>query len=90
MKSVKVIIKGKVQGVFFRDNTKKLADRIGVNGFVRNVQDHVEAVFIGDDEKVNQMLDFCSKGPEGAKVKMIELENYVGEDIDDFKVEATV
>jgi acylphosphatase len=90
MKRVRVVIKGKVQGVFFRDNTKKLALKISVNGFVRNVQDYVEAVFIGEDEAVNKMLDFCSKGPEGAKVKLIELENYIGEDIDDFKVKETV
>ena len=90
MKKIRVIIRGKVQGVFFRDNVEKLAKENNVNGYVRNVEDYVEAVFMGEEEAVNKMLDFCIKGPEGAKVKGMEMENYVGEDIDDFKVEATI
>ncbi|MAG77945.1 acylphosphatase [archaeon] len=90
MKRVKVIIKGRVQGVFFRANVEDRAKKLDLNGYVMNKEDYVEAVFIGEEEKVNQMLDFCSKGPEGAKVKGIELENYIGEDIDGFRIEETV
>lgn len=87
MKRIRVIIRGKVQGVFFRVNVEKIAKENGVFGFVRNVDDYVEAVFIGEEEAVNKMLDFCVKGPEGAKVKEMEMENYVGEDFRDFRVE---
>ncbi len=87
MKRIRVIIRGKVQGVFFRANVEKLAKENGVFGYVRNVQDYVEAVFIGEEEEVNKMLDFCVKGPEGSKVKGMEMENYVGEDFRDFRIE---
>ena len=87
MRKVKVIIKGRVQGVFFRDNTRKLAQKLDVEGYVMNKEDYVEAVFIGEEEEVNKMLDFCVKGPEGSKVKGMEMENYVGEDFRDFRIE---
>jgi len=86
MRKVKVIIKGRVQGVFFRDNTRKLAQKLDVEGYVMNKEDYVEAVFIGKDENVAEMLDFCSKGPEGAKITGIELENYTGKEIKGFEV----
>lgn len=64
-----VIVSGRVQGVFFRDSTQREAGRLGVAGWVRNLDDGtVEAVFEGDSSAVESMLDFCRRGPERARV----------------------
>jgi len=68
--------------VFFRYNTAELARRLGVTGWVRNMPDgRVEAVFEGDREKVEEMVNFCRRGPPAAVVTDIEVkrEDYKGE-----------
>lgn len=71
-----VIIFGKVQGVFFRFNTKKKADELNIFGWVKNTNDgKVEAVFEGDERKINNMIEWCLKGPINAKVEKIEIFN---------------
>ena len=65
----RAIISGRVQGVFFRMETKRAADRIGVFGSVRNLKDgSVEAVFEGDQDRINEILDWCRQGPPHADV----------------------
>ncbi len=79
---VHVWVSGIVQGVFFRANTKDLALKLGVNGWVRNLPDgRVEAVFEGEEEKVKEMIEFCKKGPPGSRVDEIDVkeEEYKGE-----------
>ena len=69
------IVSGRVQGVFFRDTTQREARRLGVDGWVRNLDDGtVEAVFEGDAPSVEAMLDFCRRGPERARVDRLEVE----------------
>ena len=69
-----VIISGRVQGVFYRMETKRAADRIGVFGWVRNLKDGtVEAVFEGDPERVNEALDWCRHGPPRAEVADVDV-----------------
>ena len=61
---------GRVQGVFFRANTKRKADELGVNGWVRNLPDgRVEAVFEGEPDRVRALLDYCLHGQPYAKVR---------------------
>ncbi|NHV99987.1 MAG: acylphosphatase [Thaumarchaeota archaeon] len=77
-----VHVSGRVQGVFFRYETKSLADELGVKGWVRNLPDgRVEAVFEGEETLVRRMIDFCRKGPPGARVTGVEIEweEYKGE-----------
>lgn len=63
------MIRGHVQGVFFRDSVRRLAERGGVTGRVANRRDGaVEAVFEGDPEEVERLIDFCRQGPRGARV----------------------
>jgi len=70
-----VYVSGRVQGVFFRYRTSELAGRLGVGGWVRNLPDgRVEAVFEGEKEKVEEMLEFCRRGPPGARVEGVEVE----------------
>jgi len=69
-----VLISGRVQGVFFRYETKRLAVRLGVEGWVRNLPDgRVEAVFEGEKEDVERMIEFCHRGPPGAIVRKVEV-----------------
>lgn len=69
-----VIIHGKVQGVFFRMNTRHAAERVGVNGWVRNRSDGtVEAVFEGAKAVVDEMLEWCRTGDPPARVDDVEV-----------------
>ncbi|MGQ9720296.1 MAG: acylphosphatase [Candidatus Jordarchaeum sp.] len=77
-----VFVSGRVQGVFFRSDTKDEADKRGVNGWVRNLGDgRVEAVFEGDKNKVEEMIQWCKRGPPAAKVTGLNVSfgEYTGE-----------
>ncbi len=79
---IRATIIGRVQGVFFRMETRKAAIQYGVTGWVRNNRDGtVEALFEGNKENVNQVLNWCRKGPALSHVeKVIEIrEDYSGE-----------
>lgn len=69
MKSLSIRVGGKVQGVFFRASTKRMADQLGVSGIVRNEQDgsvYIEAE--ANVESLNQFVDWCRRGPSRAQV----------------------
>ena len=69
-----MIVHGRVQGVFFRDATRRLAERHGVAGTVRNTTDGtVEAVFEGRPDAVEKLVAFCGEGPRGAAVERVEV-----------------
>ena len=90
LKSVRahVLITGFVQNVNFRFYAKKKADSLGLKGWVKNLEsDTVEAVFEGNENKVNEMLEWCSKGPPSATVDDVETElsNYIG-DLESFDI----
>ena len=69
-----IFVYGRVQGVFFRYETYRLARNLGVTGWVRNLPDgRVEAVFEGEKGKVDKLIEFCKRGPRGALVTKIEL-----------------
>lgn len=71
--AVRVKIYGRVQGVFFRSTMKEEADRLGVDGWVRNMNDGtVESLIVGDEEKVMKLVEWCKRGPPLAKVSRIE------------------
>jgi len=79
---VHILIKGLVQGVFFRQTTQQMAEILGLKGWVRNTLDgKVEAVFEGEKDKVEKMLDWAKKGPPSARVDGIDVkwEEYKGE-----------
>ncbi|CCK80390.1 DNA polymerase IV [Desulfobacula toluolica] len=72
---VKVNIKGRVQGVYYRAETKNTADRFGVKGYVKNLSNgSVEAVFEGDQKIVTQMIEWCHQGPSAANVEHVQVE----------------
>jgi acylphosphatase len=70
----RVIVNGRVQGVFFRDSVRRLAQQHGVAGWVANRWDGtVEAVFEGDEDAVARLVDFAHRGPRGASVESVEV-----------------
>lgn len=72
-KTDKVVIKGRVQGVFYRDWTVQNATELGLKGWVRNKRDgSVEALFSGPVEKVDEMMQRCRRGPPAARVTGLE------------------
>jgi acylphosphatase len=83
----RVVVKGLVQGVFFRDSVRRRADREGVAGWVRNCQDgSVEAVFEGSSEAVERLVAFCREGPRGARVEGVERFDEAPEGMSGFSV----
>lgn len=74
--------------MFFRSTTKREADKHGMKGWVKNLNDgRVEVVFEGEEETVNKMIEFCRNGPSYAKVKSIDVtwESFTGE-FHDFRI----
>lgn len=72
---IHLFISGKVQGVYFRHNTRIVAMKFGVKGWVRNVEDgRVEAIFEGDAANVNAVVEWCHTGPPNAIVDGVKVE----------------
>ena len=83
----RVVVHGSVQGVFFRDTTRRQARTRGVSGWVRNNADGtVEAVFEGESEAVERMVELSREGPSGARVDRVEVVEEEPEGLRDFAV----
>lgn len=73
---------GRVQGVFFRQSAAIVANKLGVFGYIRNLEDgSVEAVYEGDEDAVKKMVEWTKKGPPTARVTSysVTYESYTGE-----------
>ena len=83
----RVVVHGFVQGVFFRDSTRRLASQHSVSGWVTNRADGgVEAVFEGEPEAVERLVEFMREGPRGARVDDVEVGDEEPEGLADFRV----
>jgi acylphosphatase len=83
----RVVVHGLVQGVFFRDSLRERARQHGVAGWVRNTWDGtVEAVFEGEADAVDRLVSFCERGPRGARVERVEVDDEVPEGLTGFSV----
>ena len=70
-----LFVSGRVQGVFFRQNTKLQAQSLGINGWILNLPDgRVEAVFEGEEKTVKSLVEYCRHGPSLAIVTSIDVE----------------
>ena len=70
----RAIVYGRVQGVFFRDTARRMAEQRGVSGWARNNPDGTfEAVFEGDADAVERLVELCREGPRGAEVERVEV-----------------
>ena len=82
-----VVVSGRVQGVFFRDSIRRLAEQHGVAGWVRNTWDGtVEAVFEGEPDAVDRLVEFCREGPPGARVENVDVSTETPEGLSGFRV----
>lgn len=76
----KILISGHVQGVFFRADIRELAEELGIKGTVRNLPDtKVEVIAEGDEDKIQELVNFCKKGPSRAQVKAVDVSEYKSE-----------
>ncbi|MCD2203583.1 acylphosphatase [Halobacterium sp. KA-6] len=83
----RVLVSGKVQGVYFRANTREQARERGVDGWVRNLRDgRVEAVFEGPADDVGAMVEWCHEGSPAARVDDVEAEYDDPEGLDGFEI----
>jgi len=74
MQRVRILVKGTVQGVFFRSNAKREAESLGLTGYAKNMPDGtVEVIAEGPKEKLDELVEFCKKGPEAAEVSKIDV-----------------
>ncbi|HZA42798.1 MAG TPA: acylphosphatase [Nitrososphaeraceae archaeon] len=83
-----IVVKGKVQGVYFRQNAHRICNEYGVTGWVRNVGDgSVEAILEGNKNSVEDAISWFRVGPLNAHVERVELsyDRYSGE-FQDFKI----
>jgi acylphosphatase len=75
MKCLRLKIKGRVQGVWFRESTKQKADEFEICGWVQNSKDgSVIAEAEGEEEKLQNLIKWCHQGPEMARVEKVEVE----------------
>jgi acylphosphatase len=73
MPTVHLLIKGKVQGVFYRATAKKVAESAGLTGWIKNTKNgNVEAMVTGAAEKLEQFIEWCRQGPHGAVVQDVQ------------------
>lgn len=83
----RVIVHGRVQGVFFRDSLRRLAERQGVSGWARNTAEGtVEAVFEGEPDAVAQLVSFAESGPPDAHVEAVDVSEEEPEGLSGFSV----
>lgn len=74
MKTIRIEVKGRVQGVFFRQRTLEMAERLGITGYVRNEPDgSVQIVATGNQLELDSLEEWCWKGPDRARVSSVEV-----------------
>ncbi len=83
----RVLISGRVQGVFYRDSCRRVAEQYGVAGWVRNLADgRVEAVFEGRAEDVGHLLDWAHHGPRLAAIEAVAVQPEPPEGLAAFRI----
>ncbi len=69
MPTTHLLIKGKVQGVFYRATAKKIAEKLGVTGWIKNTKNgDVEAEIFGNEQQLQRFINWCKQGPSKAQV----------------------
>ena len=78
LRRVKLLVSGRVQGVYFRMFTQKKAKQLGINGYVRNLEDgRVEIIAEAESELLDKMIAWAHKGPITARVDQVESEDFL-------------
>lgn len=75
IKRIEIVAIGQVQGVFFRQGVKEVADELGITGWANNEEDgSVKIVAEGEEEGLQKLVEWCRKGTEWARVEKVEVE----------------
>ncbi len=86
-KSIRLYLSGTIQGVFFRGFIKENAEKLGVKGFIRNLEDGRVEIFIeGNIDEVKKMITICKKGPKHSEIKNVEEKVERFQDFKQFKI----
>jgi acylphosphatase len=86
MSTKHILIKGKVQGVFFRATAQEVAEELGITGWVKNTGDgDVEAVASGNNDAVNKFIEWCHNGPQRAEVTEVIVNDDEEKKFDNFR-----
>ena len=87
MRTVKILLSGLVQGIFFRAFIKEKADKLGIKGHVRNLEGGGMEIFLeGEDSKVEEMIKICEKGSPHSEVKKFDVEEIKHIGFEDFRI----
>jgi len=82
----RIVARGRVQGVFFRDSTRRKAESLGVAGWARNREDGaVEVVAEGEDDAVEALVDYVRRGPGHAEVSDVDVSDEEPEGLSGFQ-----
>ena len=87
MKTIRLTINGKVQGVFYRATAKDVADLIGVKGWIRNLPDNnVQITATATEETLQKFINWCKQGPPKARVDDVIIEELDPEEFNSFRI----
>ena len=87
MKTIRLTIEGKVQGVFYRATAKDIADELGIKGWVRNLPDrNVEITATATEEILQKFIDWCKQGPPKARVDDVIIEELSTAEFNGFRI----
>lgn len=87
MKTVRLIIHGKVQGVYYRAGARQSANELGITGWTRNLPDlTVEIMATGNEASLQLFIDWCRKGPAGARVDELLIHDHPFTTFHDFRI----
>lgn len=88
MPTIQLIIKGKVQGVFYRASAKEKAEDLGLTGWVKNTPEgYVEIMATGEMDVLERFITWCKKGPSRAIVTEVQLQSVNEKKFDRFRIE---
>lgn len=87
MKTYHLLISGKVQGVFYRNSAREIANELDVKGWIRNTKDdRVEALVSGSAKNVEKFIEWCKKGPSQATVSDVYSKEHFALKFQDFEI----
>ncbi len=88
VKQARIVVHGKVQGVWYRASTQEVARSLGLRGWVRNLPSgEVEILAQGEEKAIRELIDWCHQGPPAAKVTKVEVEwEEQGKSLEDFLI----
>ena len=74
MRTIHLLISGKVQGVFFRETSREMAEKLNIKGWIKNTNDDkVEAMITGEEKYLEDFINWCEVGPERANVEEVKI-----------------